>query len=375
MGRTGRKREGKVILLLTKGKEEDSYARAKDNYISIQKKIISGDQLTFHHDLSPRILPREIVPVVKKSIIIPPVEAPEPPKAKGRKKLPPKKFHMPDGVNTGFIKASRVGKSAEIPSADERMEQEIDSSDGESLAPDYPDHSSSLGLLSGEQEKELQHRYMEVRGHEEEIFIAIPRMDAYPECQRTLTSTNFVGHGKTTKLIVKMLNDMRKYQEDPSKLERLKENLKEEDLATDQVSMTPSPAGAPRLTAEAATNRQKFISKTNMKKPIGRKKAKELVSSSSSLEMENETTVIDITSMSEHTCGSPSPEPSLQKTRDIVLLASPGLEGSEGDDDLPDAAALIQQATAPTSNHVLSTRRVTTRKKRRILGSDDGEEV
>ena len=375
MGRTGRKREGKVILLLTKGKEEDSYTRAKDNYISIQKKIISGEQLTFHHDLSPRILPREIVPIVTKLLITPPVEAAPPPKVRGRKKLPPKKFHMPDDVNTGFIKASRIGKSA----VDGRVEREIDSSDGESLAPDYPDHSSSLGLLNGEQEKELQQRYMEVRGHEEEIFIAIPRMDAYPECQRTLTSTSFVGHGRTTRLMVKMLNEMRKYQEDPSKLERLEENFKEEDLATEQ--MTPSPAGALRPTAKATANRQKFIPKTNMKKPTGRKKAKEPVPSSSPLETENEATVIEIMSTPEHISDLPSPEPSLQSTKNIMLSASPRLNlGSDGDDDddgddLPDAAVLIQRAAVPTHNHVLSTRGVTSRKKRRVMGSDGGDEV
>lgn len=375
MGRTGRKREGKVLLLLTKGKEEDSYAKAKDNYLSIQKKIVSGEQLTFHHDLSPRILPREIVPVVEKSLITPPVEAPEPPKTRGRKKLPPKKFHMPGGVNTGFIKASRIGRSAEILSNDERVEQEVYSSDAESLAPDYPDHSSSLGLLDGEQEKELQRRYMEVRGHEEEIFIAIPRMDAYPECQRTLTSTRLVGHGRTTRMMVNLLNDIRKYQEDPSKLEGLRESLKEEDLATEQVSMTPSPAGALRSTAKATTNRQKFIPKTNIKKSMGWKKAKESVFSPSPLETENEATVIDIMSTPENIGDSPSPS-SLQNARDIVLLASPGLDlGSDDDDDddLPDAAVLIKRATAPARSNVLSTRRV--RKKRRILGSDDGEEV
>ena len=36
MGRTGRKRQGKVVLLLTKGKEEEAYKRSQDKYKSVQ---------------------------------------------------------------------------------------------------------------------------------------------------------------------------------------------------------------------------------------------------------------------------------------------------------------------------------------------------
>ena len=36
MGRTGRKRKGRVVLLLTQGKEEESYKRAQSQYKSVQ---------------------------------------------------------------------------------------------------------------------------------------------------------------------------------------------------------------------------------------------------------------------------------------------------------------------------------------------------
>ncbi|KAJ5758898.1 ATP-dependent DNA helicase mph1 [Penicillium odoratum] len=115
MGRTGRKRAGNITLLLMKGKEEDSYVKAKDNYEKMQEMIASGTRFNFHDDLSARILPPGIRPLPDKRIIEIPQEnsqqeLPEP-KRKGRApKRPPKKFHMPDDVETGFTRASTLGE-------------------------------------------------------------------------------------------------------------------------------------------------------------------------------------------------------------------------------------------------------------------------
>ncbi|KAJ5651054.1 uncharacterized protein N7484_004777 [Penicillium longicatenatum] len=118
MGRTGRKRAGNITLLLMKGKEQDSYVKAKDNYEKMQEMIASGTRFAFHDDLSARILPAGIRPVPDKRIIDIPQEnsqqeLPEP-KRKGRApKRPPKKFHMPDDVETGFTRASTLGDGAQ----------------------------------------------------------------------------------------------------------------------------------------------------------------------------------------------------------------------------------------------------------------------
>ncbi|KAJ5646291.1 ATP-dependent DNA helicase mph1 [Penicillium lividum] len=115
MGRTGRKRAGNITLLLMKGKEEASYVKAKDNYEKMQEMIASGTRFSFHDDLSARILPPGIRPLPDKRIIEIPQEnsqqeLPEP-KRKGRApKRPPKKFHMPDDVETGFTRASTLGE-------------------------------------------------------------------------------------------------------------------------------------------------------------------------------------------------------------------------------------------------------------------------
>ncbi|KAL1841510.1 hypothetical protein VTJ49DRAFT_7001 [Mycothermus thermophilus] len=126
MGRTGRKRAGNIVLLLMKGKEEDKFMEAKDNYYKMQQLICDGASFNFRHDISTRIIPRDIRPEVDKRLVEIPIEntqnpgLPEPKKNPSKlKKKPTKKFHMPDGVETGFMKASAfarpAGKTPNVP--------------------------------------------------------------------------------------------------------------------------------------------------------------------------------------------------------------------------------------------------------------------
>lgn len=116
MGRTGRKRAGRIVCLMMKGKEHENFAKAKDNYEKMQQLISNGSQFGFRDDLSTRIVPRDIHPEVdKRDVEIPFENTQNPslpvPKAKPRgvvKKKTVKKFHMPDGVVTGFQKASKI---------------------------------------------------------------------------------------------------------------------------------------------------------------------------------------------------------------------------------------------------------------------------
>ncbi|OAA54768.1 dead box helicase [Niveomyces insectorum RCEF 264] len=115
MGRTGRKRAGHVILLVMRGKEEEKLAEAQDNYTRMQQLICDGTRFNFRFDLSERIVPRDAKPEVDKRFVDIPIEntqdpsLPEPRKAGSRtKKASKKKFHMPDDVETGFVKASSV---------------------------------------------------------------------------------------------------------------------------------------------------------------------------------------------------------------------------------------------------------------------------
>ncbi|KAB8302773.1 hypothetical protein EYC80_006120 [Monilinia laxa] len=192
MGRTGRKRAGKIVLLLMKGKEEDSYKKSKDNYEQMQRMISSGSRFTFRHDLSARIIPREVKPEVdKRWIEIPPENTqdpslPEPKRRAIAKKKPAKKFHMPDGVETGFRKASKLNSNLEDPSLTyfgiKRTPSEL--SDDE-LAP-VPLLDSVL--LSAKDLAELDRRFLRIPdGALEEV--EMPDMAAQPIMQRSLTPT------------------------------------------------------------------------------------------------------------------------------------------------------------------------------------------
>ncbi|WEW58775.1 3'-5' DNA helicase [Emydomyces testavorans] len=201
MGRTGRKRAGNIIVLLTKGKEEESYAKAKDNYEKMQQLIASGTSFSFHDDKSPRIIPRDIQPEVEEKVIEIPVEnsqpgLPEPAKRARPPKRPPKKFHMPDDVETGFTKASRLGRAKTISAGTKRKRVARSPSTELEEIPDsddfFPNRSQELA-----------------ENPEFQAIVGKPvprlRMDAYPELQRSLRPTRYIRHGRRTRQLVKTL--------------------------------------------------------------------------------------------------------------------------------------------------------------------------
>ncbi|KNE58598.1 hypothetical protein AMAG_04162 [Allomyces macrogynus ATCC 38327] len=72
MGRTGRKREGRVVCLLTAGKEEEQYKKSQDNYKSVQNMIQKGGLQLF--DKPARMIPFNVKPVLIKCFLnIPPL--------------------------------------------------------------------------------------------------------------------------------------------------------------------------------------------------------------------------------------------------------------------------------------------------------------
>lgn len=204
MGRTGRKRAGKIVLLLMRGKEEENFAKAKDNYEQMQKMIASGDRFNFRHDLSSRIVPRDINPVVDKRIVDIPTEntqdpsLPEPNRRRSNKpkKKPPKKFHMPDGVETGFRKASNLAGDGSLSdfgiSVRSRKPKEVE------VEPIPPLDSV---FLSSEDVAELERRFQNVPGSDLQE-VELPSMTAQTVAQRSLQPTVNVRHGEyTTKCV------------------------------------------------------------------------------------------------------------------------------------------------------------------------------
>lgn len=209
MGRTGRKRAGKIVLLLMRGKEEDQFAKSKDNYEKMQKLICEGSRFNFRFDLSTRIVPREIRPDVDKRFVEIPVEntqnqsLPEPKKRRAAaKKKPPKKFHMPDGVETGFQKLTYYMKpGSKTEQSKPKRNPELDDLE------DIPDLSGVI--LTGEQLKELDRSYRDLPfNHNVVEETDMPSMTAHPVLQRQLRPVAKLKHGTYTRRFVKLLAKM-----------------------------------------------------------------------------------------------------------------------------------------------------------------------
>ncbi|KAI1760343.1 P-loop containing nucleoside triphosphate hydrolase protein [Hypoxylon sp. FL1150] len=220
MGRTGRKRAGRAVLLLMKGKEEDAYAESKDGYQKMQLMICDGSRFNFRHDLSTRIIPREVRPEVDMRAVDIPVEntqvqgLPEPKKGRAKKK-PPKKFHMPDGVETGFTSvASLLTKKPGPKKAKEpRRPAEEDEEDEVVEIPPL-----SQVILNPGQLHELNTTYKRLPYCGKDLMEDIEpvNLNAHPEAQRRLQKTVHLKHGEYTKRTVKLFRNLAKGQADPN---------------------------------------------------------------------------------------------------------------------------------------------------------------
>lgn len=212
MGRTGRKRAGNIVLLLMRGKEEESFAKAKDNYEQMQKMISDGVRFNFRHDLSARIIPKEITPVVEKRLIdIPPENTqdsslPEPRRRVSKlKKKPAKKFHMPEGVETGFRKASRITGDGGVltdrgftvkPKRTPKAQVEL-----------VPIPKLEDVLLRETEIMELERRFQNIAGSDFQE-VSMPDVTSQTVAQRSLLPTVKVPHSLYTKKCVRLFKTL-----------------------------------------------------------------------------------------------------------------------------------------------------------------------
>lgn len=214
MGRTGRKRAGHIVLLLMRGKEEAKFAKAKDNYEKMQGMISDGARFNFRHDLSVRIIPKTITPEVDKRFIEIPIEntqgpaLPVPTRGRPRKavKKPPKKFHMPDDVETGFRKASNLDGRGSTSTVSKAGATTRKSSVVPKLALTLVPKPQSV-LLSKADTDELERRYQNIV--EDDLQeVTMPDVTAFPAAQRSLGRTVKVPHGKYTKRCVELFKSL-----------------------------------------------------------------------------------------------------------------------------------------------------------------------
>ncbi|KAF2088183.1 P-loop containing nucleoside triphosphate hydrolase protein, partial [Saccharata proteae CBS 121410] len=245
MGRTGRKRQGNIVLLQMAGKEEDDAFKAKDNYERMQEMIAKGDRFNFHDDRSRRIVPKEIQPQVDKRVVEIPVEnsqreLPEPRRGRGKKlKGPQKKFHMPDGVRTGFVTASRMDDSNYDDDQATRRPRKQAAKKPSIIDEPEPVVTLDEVTLDEHQEKQLARLYQQVNDADDDGVIEKPSTTSHPERQRRPTRTRyFAKHGRATASFIDLVNRM--HNTDTARINQLKQNLHKSDLedgaSADEVS-------------------------------------------------------------------------------------------------------------------------------------------
>lgn len=203
MGRTGRKRAGSIIMTLMKGKEENNFIKAKDNYEKMQKDIAAGTRFEYDQEHSRRIVPKEIQPIVDKKVIEIPLEnsqaeLPEPRKRGRPPKRPAKKFHMPDNVKTGFVKASRIAGNE---TDDDESLTHRSVARKVAVTPERIPSTEEVVLTAAEN-NELGRSYLQV-GDDAPQIVNVPRLDAFPILQRFLRPTKHIRHGQATLRFVK----------------------------------------------------------------------------------------------------------------------------------------------------------------------------
>ena len=348
MGRTGRKRSGNIVVTLMKGKEETNFTKAKDNYEKMQQEIASGARFNFHDDESRRIVPKDIQPVVDKCIVEIPLEntqadLPEPKKRGRPPKRPPKKFHMPDGVRTGFTKASLLHGDPETEDeGNAQTDRDMrDHQAQKSFHPRSPEPVPPLEqvLLTAAEEAAFERKYLDIKGDTSQTVEA-PQFNAFPKMQRRLRPTRFIGHSKVTERVVKALGAMQSMtMEKASNYEKL---LHRENEAEGQAQ---------------AKKRADFL----------RHRGRELVEEdeanaiSSSDGRDDDDQEVDAASSK-----SSPPPPSVLGSSDHQPRFDVTKHGSESDEDLPDIGKIVRG-----SAHVGTIR---ARGGRRILTEDSDDD-
>jgi len=174
LGRTGRKREGCVHVLLSEGREEFNLNKAKDTYKEVQKSILRGEQFELYADVD-RMLPDHIKPEClekqmeiqeyvredgRKKGTLAANREDSPPKGAKRKRNDNVGRNIPVGASTGFVsvaellvKGSKKRKKApstknfELAGQDDDIDMEIES--GIVAGPPRRTVSTSASMTSG----------------------------------------------------------------------------------------------------------------------------------------------------------------------------------------------------------------------------------
>lgn len=161
MGRTGRKRNGKILFLFS-GNEEAKFEKSINSYNIIQEYINKSDSINLHNQL--RLIPSNYTPIADKKIIITPEENLDLENETNEDKILQitskfsddnkikkintkikKKFFMPDNVETKFITVSEMLKNL-------NEKESIVSSKSSNYPEDFKKEKSGTIIISDEED-------------------------------------------------------------------------------------------------------------------------------------------------------------------------------------------------------------------------------
>ncbi|KAF8527862.1 hypothetical protein BU17DRAFT_73555 [Hysterangium stoloniferum] len=117
IGRTGRRREGRVDVLMCEGREESNWDNAKNEYENVQRSILRGDSLELYADVD-RLLPDHIKPKCLETFMVieeyirdaHPAKSSTTVANKGKKRKRDNDVmrNIPEGAVDGFVASSRL---------------------------------------------------------------------------------------------------------------------------------------------------------------------------------------------------------------------------------------------------------------------------
>ncbi|KAF8213318.1 hypothetical protein K438DRAFT_1902438 [Mycena galopus ATCC 62051] len=195
LGRTGRKREGTVHVLLAEGREELNMDTAKSTYKEVQKTIVRGQDLELYGDVE-RLLPAHIKPECLEKAM----EIQEYVREQGRKKRSTSKErnpskgtkrkrnddvsrNIPDGASTGFVsvadllvkgsnKRKKVARDFDEAGQDDDVDMELES--GNILGLPRRAASSAASTSSAKKKGKSQLRRAATEGNKGKKQVAEP---------------------------------------------------------------------------------------------------------------------------------------------------------------------------------------------------------
>lgn len=328
-----------------------------------------------------RIVPKEIQPTVDKKVIDIPLEntqpgLPEPKRQAKRSKKQPKKFHMPDGVQTGFVKASRLNGRKADSQAESGEDGELVSSPPTLREPTpelEPIPSLEDVLLTATEEQQLERTYLDIGGDTPQT-VEVPKLDAFPALQRELRPTKHLNHGRTTRRVVQMLSAM--HAVDLDHVKRFEEHLHPDDKRIERTN--------PRLSARSNHMPESAASVNSPARPSSSQAARRMKSplrhtltlTSSAGE---EDTDDDLSGFVVHS----SQEADAQGAVSSVTSSPPPMEkpfyiplgkeyrpDSDTDEELPEFDSLVGKTTAVQSSGRASGQR---RGKRRVVRDESDD--